>query len=186
MDDITKECIKAYSELKHLKLTGERVGIPWQKVYIKLKKAGIKVTGDKQRYGSIADKLAARAERLFSKSVPFAIDNNLSEFQSTIDFTIDGISVDVKAANLKGVYETPKTKKKAAAKWSFCISKQNDIADFFVMYALEDGGVKHVFVVPSEIACQKSTISIPLSLESKWADYEVKESDLFEFFDSLR
>lgn len=44
-------CIEAYSRLKNLKLVGEEIGMKWQTVYVQLKKAGVKVTGDKARYG---------------------------------------------------------------------------------------------------------------------------------------
>jgi len=179
MDELTKKCIEAYSDLKHLKLTGERVGIPWQTVYIKLKAAGIAVNGDKQRYGSISDKLAAKAEQLFAYLVPFANDNNETEFQSSIDFNIGSITIDVKASALK---EYPNSRD--APKWGFCVNRQKDTADYFVMFAYDKGGerVVHTFLIPNEIANKRTTISIPASMNSKWADYEIMQKDLTPFF----
>lgn len=187
MTSIVDQCVSAYAELKHLKLVGEKVGIPWQTVYVHLRKAGIVVTGDKARYGSIADKLANKAERIFSKTVPFAIDNNKYEFQATIDFNIGDITIDVKAATLAAAGRQL-SGKKYAAKWGFCINKQRDTADFFVLYAFDSDGeqVKHVFLIPNEIATQKTTISIPFSLNSKWSDYRIEEAELPTFFSEIK
>ena len=54
--EIIDKCIESYSRLKNLKLVGLEVGIPWQTVYVYLKQAGIAVTGDKSRYGSVTDR----------------------------------------------------------------------------------------------------------------------------------
>jgi len=173
---IVDKCVESYSRLKHLKLVGEEVGIPWQTVYAHLRTAGVPVCGDKARYGSITDKFAAKAERMFHQLVPYAIDNNKTEFQSTIDFTVNGIEVDIKAA------------KKTLTKWGYCINKQRDNADVFVLYAFDEFGdnVEHIFMIPSEIATQKTTISIPVSLKSKWSDYAISEDGIKEFFDMLK
>jgi hypothetical protein len=48
----------------------------WQTLYYHLQKAGHPVTGDKERYGSVTDKLAKHAEDLFTRLVPAAVDNN--------------------------------------------------------------------------------------------------------------
>lgn len=179
MSDIKDLCIESYSRLKHLKLVGEEVGIPWQTVYVHLKKAGVKVTGDKARYGSATDRFAVKAEQEFKRLIPFAIDNNEAEFQSTIDFCVNGQSVDVKASRLKSdgrLY-----------RWSFCINKQRDIADFFVLYAYDNGGenIINVFMIPGEIARAKTTISITSTLKSKWADYIISQPDMLEFFKEI-
>ena len=65
-------CIESYSRLKNLKLVGLELGIPWQTVYVHLRAAGVPVTGDKKRYGSDTDRLAAKAEALFAELVPAA------------------------------------------------------------------------------------------------------------------
>lgn len=178
---IAQQCIASYQRLKNLKLVGEEVGIAWQNVYVHLKKAGVQVTGDKARYGCAKDRLANYAERLFATDVPSAIDSNAVQFQAAIDFHVFGWSVDVKAATLLAW-------KGDAARWGFCINKQKDKADFFVLYAFdgqETKSVQHVFLMPNEIATAKTTISVPSTMQSKWADYEVDRGDLAGFFASL-
>jgi len=179
MSDIQDACAESYSRLKHLKLVGEEVGIPWQTVYVHLKKAGVAVTGDKARYGGITDRFAAKAEAEFKRLIPSAVDNNETEFQSTIDFDVNGNSVDIKAARLKSDGRIHR--------WAYCVSKQRDAADFFILYAYDGSGedVLHKFMIPGEIAREKTTISITATLKSKWADYLISDDGLVEFFNSI-
>lgn len=174
-----EKCVEAYSRLKNLKLVGNELGVAWQAVYVQLRKAGVSVTGDKARYGSVTDRLATRAEHIFAKTVPFAVDANSEKFQAAIDFTVFGWDVDVKASRCL-------SHKDDAPRWAFCINKQKDKADFFVLYAFDlELNVKYVFLVPNEVATASSSISIPASLKSKWADYMVAEDDLRPFFELL-
>ena len=182
----TKICIESYSKLKNLKLVGEETGIAWQQVYRILKRANVPVCGDKARYGSVTDRLAVHAEQMFKKAVPFAVDNNDEQWQSTVDFSVGNETIDIKASIIQDAYRNSKGKSHSA-RWAYCISKQKDVADHFVLYALEkDKSVRHVFLIPKEIATNSSSISIPESLKSKWADYEVKESELFDFFSLMK
>lgn len=177
---ITSKCVESYSRLKHLKLVGEEIGIPWQTVYVHLKKAGVSVTGDKARYGSASDRLANKAEAEFQKTIPWAKDNNKTEFQSSIDFNVDSSTVDIKASRLKFDGKL--------SRWAFCVNKQRDDADFFVLYAYDEKGcgILHLFLIPGEIAREKTTISITESLNSKWADYIISSSDMVDFFNDLK
>lgn len=184
---IQHACVQSYSKLKNLKLVGDELGIAWQTVYVHLRRAGVPVTGDKARYGSAKDRLASYAERLFSKDVPSAIDSNQKQFQSAIDFAVGRFTVDVKASTLHPS-RAETSGKITAPRWMFSINKQKDKADFFVMYALdqfEARGVVHVFLMPSEIATTASTIVIPESMNSKWADYKIERADLDPFFTSI-
>lgn len=182
---ISEQCTKSYERLKNLKLVGEELNIPWQTVYVHLKRSGVKVTGDKARYGSATDRVAIIGENRFRDTVPIAIDNNKLQYQSTVDFTVGNVKVDIKTARIRR-YQDARTAKNTAPRWGFCINKQLDIADFFVFYALDENDqVKHVFLMPHEIVTTCSTISIPESLASKWADYKVNESDLLPFFRAI-
>ena len=59
-----EKAIEAYGRHKNLKIAAAEVGIPWQKLYLILRNAGVPVVGDKLRYGSDRDKLA-RKEKVF-------------------------------------------------------------------------------------------------------------------------
>lgn len=45
--------VEAYEKHKNLKLAAIEVGMPWQMLYVHLRKLGVPVTGDKARYGRI-------------------------------------------------------------------------------------------------------------------------------------
>jgi len=180
---IKQKCVESYERLKNLKLVADEVGIPWQTVYTHLRSMNCCVVGDKKRYGSIKDKLAEKFESRFLRVVNFAIPNNEYKYQAKIDFFVGDTSIDVKVSSLQNAGVQP-SGKKYAARWSYCISKQKKTADFFVMYALnKDESVRHVFLIPKEIAITCTTISIPESKKSKWFEYEVHENELYGFFE---
>lgn len=177
MTDIHNE-IEAYRRHRNLKLAADELGMKWQTLYVHLRAAGVRVTGDKARYGSAKDRLGSFGESLFATDVPEAIDSNDAQFQANIDFVIGGWSVDVKTA-------APSAD---GTRWAFSISKQKDRADFFVMFALDDAETRNVMLVllmPREIATTATTVSLPVSLKSKWADYIVDRRELSAFFLAL-
>ena len=176
------DCIAAYRKHKNLKVAAYEVGIPWQTLYVRLVKAGEPVVGDKARYGSMSDKLGAKGERLFQELVPLAENNNDREFQAKCDFTVRGLSVDVKAAPPKQT-----NKKYKGRSWAFSISRQESVADFFVCFGFSDNreDVDSVFLLPGEIVRFMRTISISVAGDSKWKDYIIEKEELLEFFDSL-
>lgn len=188
MDSKTLLIIKeSYSMLKNLKLVEIETGIKWQTVYWHLKKEGVPITGDKARYGSATDRLAVFGEQFFQRLVPDAIDNNDLKWQSSIDFSVYGVKVDIKTSRLMPAGRNTKGKS-FSARWCYCISKQQDIADYFVLLALpeNDDEPRHIFLLPKELATAKTTISIPLTMKSKWADYKVSAQELQQFFTAFK
>lgn len=171
----------AYEKYKNLKLAALELGMPWQNLYLKLKKLGVPVTGDKAKYGSDKDKLAARAEQLFREIVPFAESQNDIQWQPLFDFLISGHKIDIKASK-----ENKGSKKFHATRWAFSVHKQEFCADFIVCFAFSNDKQK-IFLIPGEIVRHYMTISIstdPRS-KSKWLQFEVNEKELKEFFQEL-
>lgn len=80
----------------NLKLAANELGINWKTLYCRLKKQGVKVVGDKLRYGTDRDRIGAYGEALFKGLVPDARDRNMVEFQSKYDFDLYGMKIDVK------------------------------------------------------------------------------------------
>ena len=167
-------CIESYSRLKNLKLVGLELGIPWQTVYVHLRAAGVPVTGDKRRYGSDTDRLAARAEEIFTSLVPGAKDQNEVQFQAKVDFIVGSYSVDVKAARLRN------------NRWAFSLKKQELVADFFACLAFADDGSYRLLVLPGEVCRYLQTISVSANGQTKWWDYEIQPSELARFFEQVR
>ncbi len=177
MREIERLCVESYRQHKHLKTVGEELGIPWQTVYVHLKAVGEPVTGDKTRYGSDKDKLAAASERHFVSLVPQAEDQNSKQFQSKVDFLVNGWRVDVKASSYR-----PKQKR-----WAFSLKVQESVTDFFVCFAYDESGSrsKHCLLIPSEIGRRYQTMSLNGTGTGKWWAYEVSQNSLADFFNGI-
>ena len=170
-----------YQRHMNIGVAAKELGICWQTLYLRLKKQGIPIIGDKLRYGSDRDKLGAYAEALFKKIVPSAVDNNLKKFQAKYDFDVAGHKVDVKAGKPRQL-----NKKFPQLAWSFSFKKQSLICDFIVCFCLnDDKTINKILLVPKEFFIGLQTVSVSMSGNSKWHDYSVEPKELSEFFQSL-
>lgn len=167
---------ESYEKHKNLKLSADELGMKWQNLYYHLRKNGIDVVGDKSKYGSDSDKLAAKAELNFLRIVPFANYNNKQKFQSKVDFNINGLNIDIKSSELHF-----SSKKFSSKRWAFSLKKQELIADFFVAFGYENENCT-IFLFPSEIIKNYQTVSINPYGKSKWLQYVVTEDELHDFF----
>lgn len=174
--------VEAYEKHKNLKLAADELGMKWQSLYVELRKAGVAVTGDKARYGSDKDKLAATAELEFKRLVPFAQDQNSGKFQSKFDFLVGVEKVDIKASTAH-----QGSKQFKAKRWAFSVKKQEFCADFIVCFAMLDVGYR-IFLIPGECVRHYQTVSISSesNAKSKWLQYEVQQHELSEFFTQLK
>ena len=174
-------CIESYARLKNLKLVAAEIRVSWSTVYLWLREAGVAVSGDKARYGSDKDRLAASAEAEFQRLVPFAENQNDGKFQSKVDFKVHSLSVDVKAAHLvQGMKRSPNS-----WRWAFSVKKQELSADFIACFAYTDSAYR-LLLIPGELVRNYQTIALSQNVASKWWDYEVQPNDLSSFFNSLK
>ena len=172
---------ESYEKHMNLKIAANELGIPWQSLYAKLRVDGVRVIGDKLRYGSDRDKLSAMAESKFSSLVKNATPMNEIRFQSKYDFDVMGYKVDVKASLPHKL-----SKKYDAKSWAFSFKKQTLICDFVVCFCFDESkDIKHVLLVPSEFFRGLSTISVSCNGSSKWLDYSVPANDLEQFFKTM-
>ncbi len=169
----------AYNKHKNLKLAADELGVKWQTLYVQLRKLNIPVTGDKLKYGSNRDRLAARAEIEFQRLVPFAINQNKVKFQSKFDYFVGNEKVDIKASHLK-----PGNKRFKQVRWAFSVKRQELCADFIVCFGMLDNGYK-LFLIPGECVRYYQTISISNTGVSKWHQYAISPEDLTIFFKDL-
>ena len=173
--------IDCYNRHKNLKIAADEIGIKWQTLYCHLKRNNVAVTGDKSRYGSDKDKLAAKAEMIFKSLVPNAIDQNSIKFQSKFDFIFDGEKIDIKASRLAQGCKQFKSKR-----WSFSVKKQEFCADFIVGFAFYEGSDDYkLYLIPGEIVRNYQTISISENGKSKWHQYQIEPNELNDFFLAL-
>jgi hypothetical protein len=171
----------AYAKHKNLKLAASEIGVKWQTLYCRLKAQGVAVTGDKLRYGTDRDRLGVYGEQLFLSLVPFAKNANDEQFQSKVDFEVNGFKVDVKAGKPRQL-----NKRFPALAWSFSFKRQTLHADFIVCFCLDESkDIEHILLVPKEFFAGLQTVSVSRKGLSKWLDYEVSKEDLAHFFRSF-
>ena len=173
---------QAYEKHKNLRLAAQILGINIQTLYARLKSQGVSVTGDKARHGSSRDKLAARAESLFTKLVPNAIDQSGTKLQSRFDFLVENYKVDVKVSSKNA----SNTKRPDSKRWAFLLTKQRYECDYFCCICLGDDGasVEKVLFVPTELA-DVQTMSVTCNGGSKWDDFAIEHQEIPAFFDQL-
>lgn len=172
---------EAYERHKNLKLAAKEIGMQWQTLYSRLRAQGVPVTGDKLRYGSDTDKLAAKAEAEFHKLVPVAINANESKFQARVDFSVNGHLVDVKSSRPRLADSRGK-----AMRWSFCLKKQSYECDFMCCFCLDgNGDTERILLIPREFFDGMQLLSVACSGRSSWFDYAVEPGELAAFFDQL-
>lgn len=178
-----------YDKHKNLKIAATEIGVAWQHLYYHLSKVGHPVTGDKERYGSVTDKMARETELAFKKVVPYAVDENDKKFQSALDYNVKGLKIDIKSSCKKdGCKSNPI--KSSSFRWAFSCRVQELISDFLVCYcyegfdATDHGNVEKILLIPKEFYKNKQSFSVSCT-KSKWYDFEVTEKELREFFDSF-
>lgn len=122
---------EVYDKHKDLKLAAEELGIKWQNLYVYLREAGHPVTGNKERYGRLTDKMARSAEKLFQKTIPHAEDMNENKFQAKLDFLVNGLKVDVKASPKRTDTKIIQEKKMQLTGGHFVVKYKNTIKQIF-------------------------------------------------------
>lgn len=171
----------AYRKHMNLKLAAAELGVAWQTLYVRLKKIGEPVVGDKLRYGTDRDRLGAIGEAEFKKLVPFAQDRNSKEFQSKYDFDVIGMKVDVKAAMKRSL-----NKKSSAKSWAFSFKRQSLVCDFICCFCMNDSKqTERVLLVPKEFFQGLQTVSVSCEGNSKWNDYMIAPTELSTFFSEV-
>lgn len=168
----------AYQKHKNLKLAAAELGMSFQTLYWQLKKEGVPITGDKERYGSSKDRFGCHAERLFSEIVEFSEGQNDIKHQAKFDFLVGEIRVDVKAAKRQSLGVGS-----GGDRWAFSIKKQKNECDFFVLFAFSPTAeLEEIFVIPSELICGMQSISISVNGRSKWHAYKTSREGLRGMF----
>jgi hypothetical protein len=172
---------QAYAKHMNLKLAANELGMNWRTLYVRLKNQGVKIVGDKLRYGTDRDKLGAYGEKLFLDLVPSAKNENSNQFQAKYDFSVYGYKVDIKAGRPRQL-----NKKFPQLAWSFSFKKQTLICDFIICFCLnEDKSINKILLVPKEFFAGLQTVSVSMLGYSKWHDYSIEPHELFDFFKDL-
>lgn len=107
---MTKDVVEIYKQCGNFREAVRRSGLPAYVAHIKLIGSGVLKLGDRVRYGSKASILGAKAEELFAKYVPTAIEaNKLYRMNNPgFDFEYKGLTIDVKYSSLRNNSKAPR------------------------------------------------------------------------------
>lgn len=97
-----EEIIDLYVETQDFHLVQRKSKMPPFRLHIVLAQAGVLQIQDKVTYGSRAQKLGGKAEELFQKLVPDAIDANrrFRKNNPVYDFVYKNLTIDVKYSSI--------------------------------------------------------------------------------------
>lgn len=128
--DIYMECGDFHTAVK-------RSGLPTHIAHLKLLRSGCLKIQDKIQYGSKGAKLGGKAEELFQKLVPEAVDANryFQKNNPVYDFCLKDITIDVKYSSMR----KDKRHKSASGNWAVRATGEQD---FIVAFLERDAGTE--------------------------------------------
>jgi hypothetical protein len=157
-----------YADTPSLVEIARRIGSTPGAVGYQLYKRGVKLVGDKLRFGCDRDRQARMAELYVLSKLNGAIDHNAEQFQPEVDITYRGARIDVKSSVLQRVGHH--------VSLSFMVEKHPGQVDLFVCL----GYVRHgddepiaVYVIPGNEAPRWS-IRIPLTGHARYERFKVR------------
>lgn len=163
--DIYKECGDFHEAVR-------RSGLPPLIAHIKLMKNGVLRIQDKIKYGTRANALGGKAEELFQKLVPEAVDANKywKKNNPIYDFMYKGLTIDVKYSSIR-----PHT---ATICWCARVSGEQDIT---VIFLEKERGTElkdpYILLIPRGFVDVKSTLYISFS-GSWFSEFRVEIEEL--------
>lgn len=98
----SKDIIEIYKETKDFKKAVMLSGLPPLQAHIKLLSSGVLELKDKIKYSSRSGQLGAKAEELFEKMMPEAVNANrvIKKNNENFDFLYGKLKIDVKYASI--------------------------------------------------------------------------------------
>ncbi|MCI7344382.1 MAG: hypothetical protein MSH33_10605 [Fusobacterium necrophorum] len=169
--DIYKECGDFHEAVR-------RSGLRPLQAHIKLMKKGVLKIQDKIKYGTKACALGGKAEELFQKLVPEAVDANKywKKNNPVYDFMYKGLTIDIKYSSCVDVGVKKKVKR-----WKIRVSGGQDITVAFLEkdegFELEDC---HILFIPNAFCNQKETVDI-YEGSAFFKEFKVEFSELKDF-----
>lgn len=176
------DIVDIYLECGNFREAVRRSGLPAYVAHIKLIGSGVLTTKDKIRYGGRANVLGAKAEELFQKYVPTAIDaNKLYRMNNpNFDFEYKGLTIDVKYSSLRN-----KRKQNKTNNWGIRCSGERD----FIVCFLESKPKQElkdciILLIPYGMLSFNANVQLYFSENSEiFQTYQVLPEQLVEILD---
>lgn len=175
------DIVDIYMECGDFKEAVRRSGLPAYVAHIKLLGSGVLKIKDKIEYGSKAMMLGGKAEELFQKYVPTAIDaNKLYRMNNPgFDFEYKGLTIDVKYSSLRGKRKAPHRQ------WGFrCKGDRDFIVAFLEREPNSELDEPIILIIPYGMLtfCAENTLHFFESSEI-FLTYQVLPEQLIEILD---
>lgn len=167
-----KDIVEIYKECGDFSKAVQLSGLPHLVAHIKLLNSGVLKIQDKINYGSNAAKMGGKAEALFQKLVPEAIDANKywKKNNPVFDFYYKGMKIDIKYSSLHKEDD-----------WSF---RGKGSPDFFCVF-LDKGKMLEdylILLIPNAFLNQKDTVHV--SKSGAWFnEFQVSKEELKNILD---
>lgn len=174
--------VDIYMECGDFKEAVRRSGLPAYVAHIKLLGSGVLKIKDKIEYGNKAMMLGGKAEELFQKYVPTAIDaNKLYRMNNPgFDFEYKGLTIDVKYSSLRN-----KRKENKTNNWAIRCSGERD----FIVAFLESNPKQElknpiILLIPYGMLSFNANVQLYFSENSEiFQTYQVLPEQLVEILD---
>ena len=167
-----KDIVEIYKECGDFQKAVQLSGLPHLVAHIKLLNSGVLKIQDKINYGSNAAKMGGKAEALFQKLVPEAIDANKywKKNNPVFDFDYKGLKIDVKYSQIHKEND-----------WSF---RGKGSPDFFCAFLDKGKTLEDYFIllIPKAFMFQKDMVHICKST-SYFTDFQVSKEELKNILD---
>jgi len=152
---VKRDIVDIYLECGDFHQAVKESGLPVYIAHVRLLKSGALKIQDKINYGSRAAKLGGKAEEMFQKYVPEAIDAN-TNFQKNnpiYDFYFKNVTIDVKYSSLLN--------RSQSKQWTIRVKgKQDFICAFLEREKSCELDNPYILLIPMAFCQQKNTVTI--------------------------
>lgn len=172
------DIIEIYKECQDFEKAVALSGMPTLQAHITLLRSGVISLQDKIQYSSEAGKLGAKAEFMFQKLVPNAVNYNrvVNKNNKHFDFKYGDLTIDVKYSSR--INKKINGEEKDGYYWS---ARSTGKVDLFVLFLERNKGDKldnpHILIIPKSFATAKH-----FNISPKWIkNFEVEKDDIEGF-----
>jgi hypothetical protein F3_00947 len=181
-----RDIVEIYKECGNFHQAVKESGLPALVAHVKLLSSGVLKIQDKIKYGSESAKLGGKAEELFQKLVPEAVDANKYWQQNNpkYDFMYKNMTIDVKFSSC---YKSRKSKNSNARYWT---ARCNGTANLYVLFLENEENTDkekklenpYILIIPNGFLHTKESKHLTKG-SVFFTDFQVKKDELNTMLD---
>ena len=181
-----RDIVEIYKECGNFHQTVKESGLPALVAHVKLLSSGVLKIQDKIKYGSESARLGGKAEELFQKLVPEAVDANKywQRNNPKYDFMYKNMTIDIKFSSC---YKSRKNKESNARHWT---ARCNGTENLYVIFLENEKNTDeekklenpYILLIPNGFLHIKKNKHFTKS-SVFFTDFQVKKENLKEMLD---